>query len=123
MAQPLFNDRSPRRPRLHPTPVSVRFVVNKVAMGQALLRVLRFLLSVSLRLCSMLIFIFKFTLNRRINDRRQGILQKKNSLRTSESTYKSEHALVFLSVVDVTQCQTALRILYRPRLVGLLTAT
>jgi hypothetical protein len=76
MAQPLFNGLSPRRPRLQPRPVSVRFVVHKVAVGQALLRVLQFLLSVSLRLCSMFIFIFKFTLNRRINDRIQGILKK-----------------------------------------------
>jgi hypothetical protein len=38
----LVNGLSPRRPRLAPGSVHVRFVVDKVALGQVFLRVLRF---------------------------------------------------------------------------------
>jgi len=51
-------------------------------------------------------------------------IRKENCiLRASENTYESEHALAFLSVLDIAQCQTAVQILYRARLVGLLSAT
>jgi hypothetical protein len=42
MAQPLGTGRSMLRPKLKPGPVSVKFVVDKVALGLALLQVLLF---------------------------------------------------------------------------------
>ena len=47
---------SPRRPGLDPTSVLVRFVVDKVAVGQIFLRVLHVLLLVSIRHCPILIY-------------------------------------------------------------------
>lgn len=46
---------SQRRPGFNPSPVSVGFVVDKVALGQSFLRMLRFSLSVSFRHCCILI--------------------------------------------------------------------
>lgn len=46
-----------QRPGFNPRPIHVRFIVDKVALGQVFLRVLRFPLSVPFHQCSRLTFI------------------------------------------------------------------
>ena len=63
-----------------PRPGNVGFVVDKVALGQIFLSVPCFLLSVSFRQCSTLIFIYMFPLTRRTKVQSLGTLKKKTVL-------------------------------------------